>query len=255
MRFFSTDAILLKKTAYGNSDLIITFMTRKNGKISAVAKRAQKSRQRFSGILDLFTISEIILRYGRGRLPYLEEASLEKIFPSVRLDILKTAFASYWGEILLKWLEEGKNQPEIYNLLCQALNMLDKNRFDPEAINILFQIKLIGLSGFSPNLSFCALCKTEKFPKGRIAFDFKRGGLVCKKCFSGAAPVVWLSRGTVKELLWLDKKDISWGQRILFSHRSMEEAKEFTEGFIRYHIRDNIKSLGFIEKIRKQGKF
>jgi DNA repair protein RecO (recombination protein O) len=121
MEFFPTTGILLKKTAYGNSDLIITFMTRKKGKISAVAKAARNSRRRFSGVLDLFTISEIILRYGRGSLPYLEEASLTRAFPSIRLDIFKTAFAGYWGEILLKWLEDGKNQPEIYNLLFSSL--------------------------------------------------------------------------------------------------------------------------------------
>ncbi len=255
MQFFSTDAILLKKTAYGSSDLIITFMTRERGKISAVAKGGQKSVKRFSGVLDLFTMSEIILRYGKGKLPYLEEASLAHAFSSIRLDILKTAFASYWGELILKWLEEKKKQPEIYNLLWRALDILDKNKLEPEPANILFQIKLIRLSGFSPNLNFCALCKTKTFAKDKIAFDLKKGGLICQKCLSGTANIEWLSKGTIKELLWLDKTDMNCGCRILFSSGSLKEAGKFTEAFVQYHIKDNIKSLGFIKKIKKRGRF
>ena len=126
MPVFSTPAILLRRLDYGDFDLILTFLSLERGKISLIAKSAKKSTKRFAGILELFSLMEAVASTGKGRgLPVLQEATLISPFSTIRNDIRKTAYASYWCELLNKWVEENQKQASLYYLLKHALSQLD----------------------------------------------------------------------------------------------------------------------------------
>ncbi|MGD9260057.1 MAG: recombination protein O N-terminal domain-containing protein, partial [Desulfobacterales bacterium] len=75
MPAFSTPAVLLRRLDYGDFDLITTFFTLEKGKVTLIAKSAKKSTKRFSGILELFSVLEIVGSTGKGKgLPVLQEA-------------------------------------------------------------------------------------------------------------------------------------------------------------------------------------
>jgi DNA repair protein RecO (recombination protein O) len=75
MSGFSTPAILLRRIDHGDHDLIITFFSREKGRIPVIAKNAKKSRKRFSGLLEPFTVLELVCRSPRrGGMPVLQEA-------------------------------------------------------------------------------------------------------------------------------------------------------------------------------------
>jgi DNA repair protein RecO (recombination protein O) len=67
MPVFSTPAILLRRMDYGDFDVIITFFTLRKGKLTVIAKSAKKSTKRFAGILELFSILEVVAGGGRGK--------------------------------------------------------------------------------------------------------------------------------------------------------------------------------------------
>ena len=67
MPVFSSPAILLRRMDYGDFDVIITFFTLQRGKLSLIAKAAKKSTKRFAGILELFSVLELVVAAGRGR--------------------------------------------------------------------------------------------------------------------------------------------------------------------------------------------
>jgi len=97
MPIFSSPAILLRRMDYGDFDVIITFFTLQSGKLSLIAKAAKKSTKRFAGILELFSVLEVVVAAGRGQgLPILQEAVLKQPFSAIRADFKKTAYASYW---------------------------------------------------------------------------------------------------------------------------------------------------------------
>jgi DNA repair protein RecO (recombination protein O) len=140
MSSFSTPAILLRRLDHGDYDLIITFITLDRGKVSVIAKYAKKSIKRFAGTLELFSALRMVCTAGRG-LPVLQEAAiLEHPFPRIRSDIKKTAYASYWAEIINEWLEEGEKQVELYSLFQHVLDALDEGRTSPEALSIKYPV-------------------------------------------------------------------------------------------------------------------
>ena len=65
MPVLKTSAILLRRVDYGDADLILTMFSEDRGKVSVIAKHAKKSRRRFAGILELFSVLDIQYRARR----------------------------------------------------------------------------------------------------------------------------------------------------------------------------------------------
>ena len=250
---FSTSGIMIRRTDFGEADLITTFLTSDMGKVAAIAKYARRSKKRFAGILELFSLLRVVCSQGRG-LPILQEASLEQPFANIRTDIRKTAYASYWAELISAWTEEGETQDQLYHLLRYVLETLDAGTVPAEVLSILFQMRLMSLSGFSPNLSHCGVCgvRTDQMEKNRLIFGLARGELVCEKCASGGKARAYLSKGTVKQLLWVESGELRKAARVRFSAQSLREGLTFLEAFVPHHLGKTPRSLAFLQQIRKE---
>jgi DNA repair protein RecO (recombination protein O) len=249
---FSTPAIMLRRIEHGDYDLIITFMTLDQGKVTVFAKHARKSIKRFSGILELFALLRIVCTKGRGAMPILKEASLEQPHFDLRKDIRKTAYASYWTEIVNEWLEEGKKQVDTFHLLIQALQALDNNSVPDENVSIFFQTRFLKAAGISPNLSECHVCKTglDRISGNTLNIDLCGGGIVCTKCSRNVSGNRQISKGAVKQLLWMGRGDEKTAKRIQFSPLALKHNLEFLDSFITYHLGKDLKSLKFLRDMR-----
>lgn len=257
MSEFATPAIMLRRIEYGDYDLIITFLTVSRGKISVIAKSAKKSMKRFAGILELFSLLEIVCHSGRGRgLPVLQEAVLKVPFTRIGVDIKKMAYASYWAEMINIWVEENKKQVSLFHLLHFALMELDFDRIPEEVLSLLFQMRFLMLSGLNPDLKQCMICRkdVETIEADKIAFNLKRGGLVCRNCVSAHSEPVYLSRGTIKPLLWIASGDLAKAKRIRFSTTALQEGLNLLEAFVPFHLGRDLKSLNFLRQMRGRKK-
>ncbi len=259
MSTYTTSAILLRRIDFGDYDLILTFLSRDRGKLPALAKAAKKSVKRFGGVLELFSHIELVVRPGRGNgLPLLQEASLIEPFSRIRSNVLKTAYASYWAELIDHWIEEHEAQTGLYMLLGRMLTALDTASADEKvvdaALNLLFQMRFLCLSGMAPHLSACSVCQqqTEQIDQRRIRLDLKRGGLVCDRCSkNGHGPS--LAKGSIKELLWCGQKTAGTAGRIRFSAQTLAEGQTFLEAFIPFHLGRYPKSLDVLRQLRRDG--
>jgi DNA repair protein RecO (recombination protein O) len=254
MPVFSTPAILLRRLDYGDFDVIITFFTLERGKLSSIAKSAKKSTKRFAGVLELFSELQILTGSGRGKgLPVLQEAVLKQPFSAIRADYKKTAYASYWSELIYNWIEENFKQVALYYLFEHVLYELDAGKIAPAVLNILFQMRFLTLSGHRPNFSHCSLCRLEleTIKSDNITVSLQRGGIICGKCSSGAASRMSLAKGTIKQLLWVENGKLAKAARIKFNKAALEESTNFLEEFVCYHLGKQPRSLKFLRQIRK----
>lgn len=257
MEIFSTDAILIRRTDYGDHDLIITYFTRSMGRLAVMAKNAKKSVKRFAGALDPFTVMTIHATWPKrkNRLPILNNVDLITAFAKIRTNAVHTAYASYWLEMVNKWMEEGRADEKLYDLIFHVLNALNTGLMDPRVLSLLFQLRFMSLSGFTPNLSCCGMCDTpiDDILQGRITFNLTDGLLVCKGCGTGAGAVrngVTVSKGTLKQLFWMNGNEISRADRLRFSPVAIREGELLLESFIPCHIGRNIKSLDVLRRLR-----
>lgn len=254
MAHLSTSAILLRRIDFGDYDLIVTLFTRDQGKTSAIAKSAKKSVKRFPGVLEPFSRLNVVLSQGRGRgMPVLQEASLQDPFFRIREDILKTAYASYWSELVALWMAEGEPQEGLYRLISHVLGELDRGTMPVEALSILFQMRFLSLAGFRPNFDHCHACKTclDQIRQESVVSDPSKGGIACPTCGYPANGRLQISKGTLKQLMWTDLKDLDHAARVRFTPKALFEGMTFLEAFVPFHIGKSPKSLKVLRTVRK----
>lgn len=253
---FSSDAILLRKIEYGDHDYIISFLTRSQGKTSVIAKNAKKSIKRFSAALDLFSVYNIQCTFPKKKkdaLTILSHSELENGLVKIRHDIYKTAFASFWIELVHFWLEEDRPVEELYDLLLFSLEALNDDLMPMEVVSLLFLIRFMSLSGFSPDFKKCNHCDTplDDLHYKNVRFDFKEGCIICHQCGRNYSKYgMTVSKGTLKQLFWINTRDVERAERIRFSEFSIKEGEKLLESFIPFHIGREFKSLEFLRQLR-----
>lgn len=183
----------------------------------------------------------------------LVQTELENGFANIRYDVYKTAYASYWMEMVHLWLEEGKAQPDVYHLLLFSLDMLDRSEMPIEVLSLLFQIRFISVSGFSPGIEKCGTCRVhlDQIPEKMLRFDFKEGNIVCPRCrVNGSRYGLTVSKGTLKQLVWMNNTDVGKAERIKFSGAAVKEGQILLESFIAFHMAREFKTLTFLKRLR-----
>lgn len=246
-------AILLRRIEFGDYDLIVTLFSKERGKITTIAKSAKKSVKRFGGVLEPFSELEIVTSRPRGRgMPVLKEATLINPFFKIREDIQKTAYASYWLELIYLWMADNEQHIELYDLARHVLGELNSDRDMKEMLSILFQMRFLALAGFHPNLDECRICKTllDNIAGSRVFPDLPQGGFTCSDCLGGGNKTFSISKGTLKQLVWMASGDLNRAGRIRFAASALKEGLGFLESFVPYHLGKEPKSLKVLRAVR-----
>jgi len=258
MSGLSSSSIILKRTDFSEYDYILDILARDYGKLTVIAKNAKKSRKRFAGVLELFSCIDADLavskKGGRESMPLLKAAILTNPFAGIRNDVEKVAYASYWSEIINRWVVRGGFQKDLFPLFFHVLNMLDRDLAPKEEVSLLFQMRFMALAGMAPELLCCRICRKpiEDIFGTRLLFDVAMGGLVCEVCVSGvhvSAPL-FVSKSTIKQLLWLKNGNLRKAGRIQLTAAAKKEGLAAMEMFVPYHLATEMKSLRVLRCIR-----
>jgi DNA repair protein RecO (recombination protein O) len=143
----TTPAILLRKTRFGDTSLIITWFTQDHGRLKTVVKGALRPKSRFSGVLDLFYECEIsYARSPKTELHTLREAVLRDAREGLRRDYSRVALASYCVELMELATEPEHAAPELFDLLLRAFRHLDEKPATQRAM-LHFESELVRLLG------------------------------------------------------------------------------------------------------------
>lgn len=191
-----TEAFVVRSVDYGETDRILTLLTRDRGKLSAIARGARRSTRRFAGALQPFQVIRVTLAPRRGSsLALLGEAELVRAFTSIPGDPVRYAHASLAAELLRELTPEAELDERPFALLSGYLDALERRG---PGVRLLAELVLsaLTLAGFAPRLDRCVVCGAAAPPSRAAAFDPGRG-VVCRAC--GGAPL--LMRGRVRAAL------------------------------------------------------
>ena len=96
---FSADAIVLKITKTGESDRLLTLLTRDRGIIKAFAKAADRPKNKLHMSTNLFCYGRFTF-YESVKSTKVEECDLNETFFALQSDIGKLALAQYFNELM-----------------------------------------------------------------------------------------------------------------------------------------------------------
>jgi DNA repair protein RecO (recombination protein O) len=177
-----TDALVVRTVAYGEADVIATFVTETHGKLSAIVRGARKSKRRAQGALEPFHTVRVSFEDRGGDLVTIRDARVVR----VRAGILASLPALEAGGLALRWLRHlvPARHPEAaaWATTQTLLDALDARPVEPRVPLAAAAVRLLSDVGYELNLARCVVC-SRPCPEGKLAcIDPARGGLICRAC-------------------------------------------------------------------------
>ena len=210
-----TPAVVIHARAFGESDKIVTFLTRDLGKIAGIAKGAKRSKRRFVNVLEPFTHVEVTLRLrSASDLAFVQACELRDAPIAVARDLVRFAYASYVLELTDRMVREREAGPETYELVRDALAVLEHGDAEPGVLRA-FELQLLALTGYEPQLDQCRRCNAGLESDVALYVHPARGGILCARC-RGEGRAYLASRPTLERLLALQHVPFGVGDRERF---------------------------------------
>jgi len=183
VRLESTPAIVLRTREYGESDKIVTVLSRTSGKFSGIAKGAKRSQRRFPGTLEIF--SHVTLDYRRrphSELAFLDRAVLLQPWPRILSSLERFAAASHVVELADKMTVEAEVGDDLYAIVATTLERINAAEPGPATLR-LFELAALEASGYRPDLVHCRGCRCVlAADRGPVRLVGALGGLLCSQC-------------------------------------------------------------------------
>ncbi len=182
-----TQAVVLRSIRFGEADRIVHLYTPHRGRVGAIAKGVRRARSRFGGRLEPFFRLDLVLHEGRGELLTVTSAETVEGYARLRADGPALDTAARACDALTRLFDTGEPHPEVFNLMCNELALLDA---DParagHANQLAFRLKLLLAAGLAPQLAACTECGAREHLSG---FSPAAGGVVCSACEASSFPL------------------------------------------------------------------
>ena len=201
-RTYRATALTLRKRIAGESDLITTLLTREHGKVEAVARGARRFTSRLMGHFEPLTLLRVSLARGRT-LDTISEAEVISAFAALKSDYRTTARALYVAELLDGFAALSAVNPELFDLATRTLAAIAAAPAADLPLRC-FDLQLLNLSGFLPELYCCVDCG-EPIEPDRHRYAAGAGGTLCPDCTPDDTLIRSLSLPALKVLRLLHR--------------------------------------------------
>lgn len=244
---FNTEGLILRSQDLRDDKRLITILTRSKGVIRCfVRDKRLMSISRSNAIMPL-TYSRLTIFSGRDSY-ILDDAATERSFFEAGTELSVLAVAQYFCELCMFTVPEGTPAEDILNLTLNSLYMLSKGTKSELLIKAVFELRLMALSGYTPDILACSVC--GEYEADPMYFMTGEGRLICGGC-GGAdkAGAVPLSPGALYALrhsiLAEPKKIFSFS----LSPTSLAQLADCAEGYVLARTERSFPSLDYYKKI------
>ena len=176
---FKTKGLILKQQNIGERDKLVWILTESHGVLRAFARGAKNIKSPKCAGTGLLSYSDLSLFEGRDSYSVDEAVPLNQ-FIGLRSDIENMALAQYFCELCLHLCPTGQEAQEHLRLTLNALYLLSEHKKPPLQVKICYEMRLITLCGYMPDLVMCAGCGVYETPE--MVFVPHTGRLYCADC-------------------------------------------------------------------------
>ncbi|HHU40641.1 MAG TPA: DNA repair protein RecO [Propionibacterium sp.] len=246
MPTYRDQGVVLRTHKLGEADRIITVLSRRHGKVRAVARGVRRTSSKWGARLEPF--SHVDLQFATGR-------TLDVITEAVTLhawsEPLCTDYPRYTiGQVLLETadrLVSIENEPALpqYQLLAGALHALVAGTHDgarpATMVMDSYLLRAVATAGMAPSLDACASCG-EVGPHD--AFSPAQGGLVCPRCRPPGTPRV--RPATLAHLSALISGD--WTATRDVDEVTQNQASGLVAAFVTWHLERGLRTIQHVAR-------
>ncbi len=247
-RSFHTDVLILRRRDFGESDRILTVLTPHHGRREVIAKAARKPSSSSTGQVELYTRVEMLINVGRD-LDIAAQSVMRSPFLMLRDDLQRGAYAAYVSELLIRFTGEDDHQPSVLFALLDATYDRLCTHPDPRLVVRYYELRLLDLSGFMPELNECVVTRQPVAPRDQY-FSYADGGVVSPENVHHSTALVSLSLNALKVLRFLQRSQYADIQQLNVPESLHRELERLLQGYIIHLLERRLQSVDFLRRVR-----
>lgn len=241
MALYRDEGVVLRTQKLGEADRIITLLTRRTGRVRAVAKGVRRTKSRFGARLEPATRVDVQLYAGRSLDIVTQVETLDAFGSRLAADYPgHTAAAAVLETAERLTAEEREPALRLYLLVVGALRALDLRSHQPRLVLDAFVLRAMASAGYQVALDGCTRCGV---PGPHRTFAVVAGGVVCSSCRPPGA--VTPSAGTLGLLDALLSGD--WQVADGSTERVRQEASGLVAAHLQWHLERSLRSLPLVD--------
>jgi DNA repair protein RecO (recombination protein O) len=242
-------AIILATRDYGEADRLVVFLTPSEGRITALAKHARKSKRRFMNCLEPLSLVQLVYTEKPNQdLARLESGELLEAFPDLRRDLISLAVAAGLIETAGELVGSIDKVQELFEALQTALHQVAAG-ISTRSLFLTYLTRFLSLGGVGPRWQACQVC--GRHSDGVVWFSLNKGGIICQSCLnqSRGERLYPLHLGSRKLILAAQQLPLDNLARLRYPELAQKETLAILQAFIRFILGKELKSLNFINKL------
>jgi DNA repair protein RecO (recombination protein O) len=252
-QLYRDDAVVLRAQKLGESDRIITLLTRRHGRVRAVARGVRRTTSRYGarlepfGHIDLQLAAPAVERSG-GSLHTIAQVEAIALHGGRFLDDYpRYTSASAIAETAERLTpEEREPALRLFLLTLGAMRALAAAEHAASLVLDAYLLRAMGLAGWAPALAACAVCGA---PGPHPAFSVPAGGCVCGDCRPpGAAHP---APATLELMAALAAGE--WAVADASAAGARRQASGLVAAHLQWHLERGLRSLPLVDRGSQSG--
>ena len=247
MPLYRDEAVVLRTQKLGEADRIVTLLTRRHGRVRAVAKGVRRTGSKFGARVEPFMHVDLQLHTanieGHSGLDIVTQAeTLAPYGEAIVADYGRyTAGTAVLETAERLTAEEREPSLRLFLLTLGALRALAESAHAPSLVLDAFILRALAISGYEPVLDACARCDE---PGPHRAFVVAAGGVVCGEHRPPGAPMV--SADGLRLMNALMGGD--WETADAATQKVQREASGLVAAYLQWHLERGLRSLRLVER-------
>ncbi len=244
----STEAIVIGSLDLGEADRLITFYSLQFGKLKAVACGSRRLKSKCGRSTQLLTHCQLVFYEKKNsQLHRLRQCDIIHPYSGLWSELKKMTAGLYVAELVNRIVPEGEENDELFFLILKVLILLEQ-KGDPDISLRIFEIRLLSMLGYRPQIGQCIYCNQSIGHKARISFSPVKGGVICDNCLThGKSEKITVSAGSLRFLKQALKLQLAKIGRLNLSKTLKPELKEMLHRYLMCLLERDINSFRFLE--------
>ena len=178
------EGFVANTTDCGESDKMLTLITRRYGKLSVYARGCRKLTSKFMTASLKFSYGDYVINKTEKSC-ILNEAYAKMTFFGLRRDMVNLALADYVAEVTADVIMPEEPEDQILELALNSIYLLSEQKKPHRTVKTAFETRLMAYLGLAPHLDCC--CKCGKNEDHTYYLDIMDGTVICSKCAEKSA--------------------------------------------------------------------
>ncbi|NIK77403.1 DNA repair protein RecO (recombination protein O) [Paenibacillus castaneae] len=243
---YRVEGIVIRSMDYGEGNKIVTLLTKTNGKAGVLIRGAKKIKSKHSSLAQPFTYGEFVYFRSSG-LGTLNSGEIIESHHILREQLDLAAYASYAVELTDRSLQDDEATSFHFEQLKACLGALKEGK-DPQIVIHLYEMRILDLSGYAPELDECVSCGNRVGP---FSLSAHSGGILCSRCLGKDPGAIPLGEGAYKLLNIFRRTDMRRLGSIQVKPETKLELKLCMRRLMDTHLGLQLKSRHFLDQLDK----